>query len=93
MQKANGWSTKKSQAGWGDYKLVVDVLDDGLKRGPWLLGDQFSAADVMIGSAVNFGLMFKLLEKRPSFEAYDARIAARPAFKRSNEINQRAAAA
>ena len=47
----------------------------------------------MIGSAVNFGLMFKLLEKPPSFEAYDARIAARPAFKRSNEINQRAAAA
>ena len=39
MQKANGWSTKKSQAGWGDYKLVIDVLDDGLKRGPWLLGD------------------------------------------------------
>lgn len=32
MQKASGWSTTKSQAGWGDYKLVVDVLDGALKR-------------------------------------------------------------
>jgi glutathione S-transferase len=92
-EKANGWSTKKSQVGWGGYELVVDVLDTALKQRPWIMGDQFTAADVMIGSAVNFGLAVKMLEKRPSFEAYDARIVARPAFIRTGELNKRAVAA
>ncbi len=92
MQKASGWTTTKSQAGWGDYETVVDALDAALKKGPWILGEQFSAADVAIGSGVFFGLSFKLLETRPSFEAYNARITARPAFQRSQEIDNRAAA-
>jgi len=92
-EKANGWNTTKSQVGWGGYELVVDVLEDALKEGRWILGDQFTAADVMIGSAVNFGLVVQILEKRPSFEAYQARIAARPAFMRTQELNARATAA
>jgi glutathione S-transferase len=92
-EKANGWDTKKSQVGWGGYELVVDVLDEALKQGPWMLGERFTAADVMIGSAVNFGLAVKMLETRPSFEAYRNRIAARPAFIRTQELNARAAAA
>lgn len=87
MQKASGWTTMKSQAGWGDYKLVVDVLDGALTDGPWILREQFSAADVMIGSGVYFGLAFKLLEPRPSFDAYKTRCMARPAFIRAQEIN------
>lgn len=93
MQKASGWSTTKSQAGWGDYKLVIDVLDGALKQGPWILGAQFTAADIMIGSGVYFGLAFKLLETRPSFETYNARCMARPAFVRAQEINSAGAAA
>jgi glutathione S-transferase len=96
-EKANGWNTKKSQVGWGSYELVVDVLDDALKdalkRDRWIMGDRFTAADVMIGSAVNFGLAVQILEKRPSFEAYQTRIAARPAFIRTQELNARASAA
>ena len=56
VQKASGWTTTKSQAGWGDYKLVVDVLDGALKEGPWILGEQFTAADVMIGSGIYFSV-------------------------------------
>jgi len=92
-EKANGWNTKKSQVGWGGYELVVDVLDRALKQGSWIMGDHFTAADVMIGSAVNFGLAVNILEKRPSFEAYVARIAARPAFIRTQDLNARATAA
>jgi glutathione S-transferase len=92
MQKSSGWTTVKSQAGWGNYELVVDVLDGALKQGPWVLGEQFSAADLLIGSSVSFGLAFKLLEPRPSFEAYSARVAARPAFKRAQEIDAEGAA-
>ena len=93
MQKASGWETTKSQAGWGNYETVVDTLDGALKRGPWILGEQFSAADLVIGSAVFFGLKFKLLEARPSLEAYNARVTARPAFQRTQKIDEQGAAA
>ena len=35
---------------------VIDVLDNALQKGPWLLGDNFSAADIMIGSGLNFAV-------------------------------------
>lgn len=91
MQKFMGWTTTKSQAGWGNYELVVEVLDRALAQGPWILGERFSAADVMIGSGVHFGLAFGLLERRPAFEAYDARCTARPAFARASAIDGEAA--
>lgn len=92
MQKFSGWSTTKSQAGWGNYDLVVDVLDGALKGGLWILGKRFSAADVMIGSGVYFGLSFGILPARPSFEAYKERCVARPAFQRAAAIEAEAAA-
>lgn len=86
MQKAMGWTTEKSMAQWGNYELVADVLEDALRTGPWILGDKFTAADVMIGSGVHFGLGFGLLDKREAFTAYQARCAERPALKRALEI-------
>ena len=41
-------------AGWGDAQRVFDVLDKALEKGPWILGENFSAADIAIGSALNF---------------------------------------
>jgi glutathione S-transferase len=74
-------------AGWGDAQRVIDVLDTALQKGPWLLGENFSAADVMIGSGLNFGVrLFKMIPSRPSFDAYLARCMARPAFQRAEKI-------
>jgi glutathione S-transferase len=74
-------------AGWGDAQRVFDVLDAALAKGPWLLGDNFSAADVVVGSALNFSVrLFKMVPPRPSFEAYLARCVARPAFQRAETI-------
>lgn len=42
-----------STAAWGDATQVFDVLDKALEKGPWLLGDTFSAADIAIGSGLN----------------------------------------
>ena len=72
-------------AGWGDAQRVFDVLDAALAKGPWILGDQFSAADVAIGSALNFAVrLFKMAPSRPSFERYLDGCAARPAFQRAS---------
>ncbi len=89
MQKAMGWTVDRpSMAGWGTYEAVMDVLDAALATGPWLLGDRFTAADVMIGSDLHFGVrVFKFVESRPNFEAYIDRCTARPAFQRAMAIN------
>jgi glutathione S-transferase len=74
-------------AGWGDSQRVIDVLDNALTKGPWILGDQFSAADIVIGSGLNFAVrLFKMIPSRPSFDAYIARCMARPAFQRAEKI-------
>jgi len=74
-------------AGWGEAQRVFDVLDAALSKGPWLLGDSFSAADVMIGSGLHYAVrLFKMVPSRPSFDAYLARCAARPAFQRAEKL-------
>lgn len=74
-------------AGWGDAERVFDVLDAALAKGPWILGENFSAADIAIGSALNFAVrLFKMVPPRPSFDAYIARCVARPAFQRAEKI-------
>jgi glutathione S-transferase len=74
-------------AGWGDAQRVFDVLDTALAKGPWILGENFSAADVAIGAALNFAVrLFKMVPSRPNFDAYIARCAARPAFQRAEKI-------
>lgn len=74
-------------AGWGNAQRVFDVLDAALAKGPWILGETFSAADIAIGSGLNFSVrLFKMVPSRPSFEAYLDRCAARPAFQRAAKI-------
>jgi glutathione S-transferase len=76
-----------STAAWGSATQTFDVLDAALQKGPWILGEKFSAADITIGSGLNFAVrMFKMLPSRPSFDAYLDRIVARPAFQRAEKI-------
>jgi glutathione S-transferase len=74
-------------AGWGDAQRVFDVLDTALEKGQWILGEKFSAADIVIGSGLNFSVrLFKMIPTRPSFERYLDACAARPAFQRACEL-------
>jgi glutathione S-transferase len=76
-----------STAAWGSATQVFDLLDAELAKGPWILGERFSAADIMIGSGLNFAVrLFKMVPPRPSFEAYIARCVERPAFQRAEKI-------
>jgi glutathione S-transferase len=76
-----------STAAWGSAAQVFDTLDAALEKGPWILGDAFSAADIMIGSGLNFAVrLFKMVPPRPSFDRYLDRCVARPAFQRASAI-------
>ena len=75
------------QAGWGEATQVFDVLERAVEKGPWLLGEQFSAADVMIGANLHAVIrMFKMVPSRPAFDRYLDACAARPAFQRASVI-------
>ena len=78
---------RERMMGYGSYADVMNALETALSGGPYLLGDQFSAVDVYLGGHVGFGMMFGTIEKRPAFEAYWARISARPAFARAKDID------
>ena len=76
-----------SIAAWGSATQVFDVLEAALEKGPWILGEEFSAADVTIGSGLNFAVrLFKMVPSRLSFDAYIARCMARLAFQRAEKI-------
>src|SRR3977135_1910484 len=49
----------RAALGYGDYDTVVEVLAQAVKSGPYLLGEQFTAADVVIGSGLRFGIVCK----------------------------------
>ena len=64
-----------------DYEAMERRLRAALETGPYLLGEHFSAADVLIASLFHYSR--ELAPKGPEFDAYLARIAARPAFQRA----------
>ena len=80
MEKFTGQQVSRATSGWGNWDAMIEVLEAGLQKGPWITGEKFCAADVMIGSSLNFMKMFGILPENPVFEAYIDRCLARPAF-------------
>ena len=68
---------------YGDFDTTMDVVAKAVAKGPWLMGEQFTAADVVIGSNVRWGMHFKMLPERKEFVDYATRIGARPAAQRA----------
>jgi glutathione S-transferase len=85
---------RREALGYGDFDTVTDVVAKAVGgKGPYIMGEQFTAADVVIGSTLRWGMMFKLIPERPEFAAYVARIAERPALQRSEAKDKELAAA
>lgn len=72
-----------STSPYGDYDTMLKTLTDQLAKGPYLLGEKFTAADVLWATALNWTVMFKLVPDLPVIRAYIDRAYARPAFKRA----------
>ena len=87
-QKMTKIELPERAAGWGSYDKVFRVLNEALAVGPWILGERFSAADVMIGTDLMFGVeLFKIVDTTPAFTAYLERCKARPAMQRAIAID------
>lgn len=68
-----------SMCAYSDYDTMLKTLTDQLEKGPYLLGEVFSAADVLWGTALNWTTAFGVVPKLPVIAAYVDRIASRPA--------------
>jgi glutathione S-transferase len=68
---------------YGTYDATIDALTGALAKGPYILGEKFSAADVIVGSGVRWMLLFKLLPERTEFTSYAERLSQRPALQRA----------
>ena len=79
---------RRGTLGYGDFDTVMDVVAEGVAAGPYLIGEQFTAADVVLGSTLRWGMMFDLLPKRPEFVAYVSRLEQRPALQRATALDQ-----
>lgn len=87
MAKAAGWDFKPGQAGWGEYAAMIDAMASAVTGRDFLLGAQFSMADVVFGGTLRYMLGFGMLEARPVFEAYVKRLNERPALQRAEARN------
>jgi glutathione S-transferase len=79
---------RRGMLGYGDFDTAMNVAAKAVAKGPYLMGEQFTAADVIVGSALRWGMMFNLLPKRQEFVDYVARLEQRPALQRASAADQ-----
>ncbi|WP_027174344.1 glutathione S-transferase family protein [Methylobacterium sp. 10] len=67
---------------YGSFDAVLDGLVAALSKGPYLMGERISAADILWGAALGWMTAFKLVPEEPVIVAYVARIRDRPSFRK-----------
>lgn len=69
-----------TQLGYGSYESMIAGLKDIIGSGPYVLGERFTAADIMLGAGVGYFDDFGLLPDEPTFKRYVERVRSRPAY-------------
>lgn len=87
LARAAKWEFKPGQAGWGSYESMIQTLETAIGQGPWLLGERFTMADVVLGATLRWMLQFKMIDATPTFVAYAERLGQRPALIAANARN------
>ena len=77
---------------YGDFDTMLKTVTDQLERGPYMLGDTFTATDVLWGTGLGWTTMFGIVPKLPVIEAYIQRVEARPAAQRVKTLDNELAA-
>ena len=85
IERRLGIKHVQGMMGWAHPDEVEAMMNDHLAKNKYLLGDEFSAADILLGGGLNFMLLFKMATETPVLKDYCARITARPAFKKMME--------
>jgi glutathione S-transferase len=78
---------------YGDFDTMLNTVNQQLSKGPYILGEPFTAADVLWGNALAWTTGFKLVPELPAIRAYIDRVMSRPAFARATAKDAELAAA
>ena len=78
---------QQRMAGFGSLGAALDALEGAIAGKTYVAGDRFSAADVYVGSQIDWGLQFGTIPSRPAFEAYAAGLRERDGYQRAKEID------
>jgi glutathione S-transferase len=81
-----------TQSPYADYDSMLGVLEAQLAKGPYLLGDKMTAADILWGIALRWTTMFGLVPKTDVFSSYIERVTSRPTFQRITKEDEEMAA-
>ncbi len=87
MSKFMNMDVPRGTAGWVKVEEVIDHVASAVKDKPFLLGDTFSAADLVIGGTFAFFGQSPMMPKNDIIAAYGARCVSRPAFAKSRELD------
>lgn len=78
---------QQAMVGYGNFAAMADTLETAVAGKTFIAGDRFSAADIYVGSQLDWGLQFGSIPTRPAFEDYVAPLRERPAYKRAKAID------
>ncbi len=81
--KFMGITPPRGTAGWVEPDEVMVHVNRTLQNGPYLLGESFSAADILVATTFALFMGSPLLERTAQLEDYVQRVTSRPAFARA----------
>ncbi|WP_421847376.1 glutathione S-transferase family protein [Marinomonas sp.] len=73
---------------YGNFDKMLETLFDQIAKGPYLLGEEFYALDILWGMSLKWCRMFGLITTNPVVDAYIDRVTSRPSFTRVEEKEQ-----
>lgn len=88
--KAYQWNIGAENAmsvGCGLIEDTINTIEETLKTSPYICGDNFTAADIVLASTLGWAILMKNLESSPVLTEYVKRCDARPAAQRANELD------
>lgn len=73
----------KMAIGYGSLEETLGALEELISEGPFILGEQLTAADFALGAQLEWAVMAKVAELGPNALALRERISGRESFKRA----------
>ena len=83
VSKFMNWQLKPGTIGWAPVDDVMAHINKTLEKGPYLLGERFSAADIFVGGAFILFMGSPLLPATELLTKYTDSLKARPAYQRA----------
>lgn len=93
VEKTAGIEPRPESYPWGTFERMTSAFEDRLTDRDWIAADEFTMADAMMASSIDFLAAFGLYVPMPHVAAYLDRCRDRPAFARAETRLAKAKAA